>query len=315
MILVTGCAGFIGFHVARALLEKKIEVVGADNINDYYDPALKNARLKCLSDYENFYFHEIDICDRKALSDIFNRNNIEKICHLAAQAGVRYSLECPFVYQKSNNEGFLNMLECARNTGVKNFVYASTSSVYGANVKLPFSENDRTDTPISLYAATKKANEVTAYSYSHLFGIPCSGLRFFTVYGPYGRPDMALFIFTKAILEDRPIDVFNNGNMKRNFTYIDDVVSGVLLVLDTPLPYEIYNIGNNRAEELMSFVHEIEKTLGKKAIINFLPLQPGDVPATEADIRKISSLGYSPDTNIDVGVRRFVKWFREYYRI
>jgi UDP-glucuronate 4-epimerase len=228
---------------------------------------------------------------------------------------VRYSLTHPFVYQKSNNEGFLNILEMARKHSVHNFVYASSSSVYGSNTKLPFSESDRTDTPISLYAATKKANEVTAHCYSHLYGIPCSGLRFFTVYGPWGRPDMALFMFTKNILSGQTIDVFNNGKMKRNFTYIDDIVEGIVITLNNPVPYEVYNIGNSRAEELMDFIGEIEKNVSKKAIINYLPMQPGDVPATVADISKLQQLGYNPRTNIDEGIKKFVEWYREYYKV
>jgi UDP-glucuronate 4-epimerase len=315
MILVTGAAGFIGFHVARTLLEKHELVVGIDNINAYYDPSLKERRIAELKKYESFTFLKFDLCDFARLEKVFSTYSPSRVCHLAAQAGVRYSLSSPFVYQKANNEAFLNMLECTRHAGkkVKNFVFASTSSVYGKNKKLPFAEDDRTDTPISLYAATKKANEVTAHAYSHLFTIPCSGLRFFTVYGPWGRPDMALFLFTKAILENRPIDVFNYGKMKRNFTYIDDIVRGILLVLDNPLPFEIYNIGNNRAVELLDFINEIEKNLGKSAEKNMMPMQPGDVEATEADISKIEKLGYSPSTNVDIGVREFIKWYREYY--
>jgi UDP-glucuronate 4-epimerase len=313
MILVTGCAGFIGFHVASALLAKGVPVIGVDNVNDYYEPSLKERRLEILNSRRGFTFYKIDICDLPALKEVFANNKIRRVCHLAAQAGVRYSLENPFVYQRSNNEGFLNMLECARHNPVENFVYASTSSVYGSNTKLPFCESDRTDNPMTIYAATKKANEIAAHSYSHLFSIPTSGMRFFTVYGPWGRPDMALFIFTKAILEDKPINVFNQGKMTRNFTYVDDIVKGVLLALDNPRPYEIYNIGNNRTETLMDFIAEIEKNVGKKATINFMPMQPGDVPDTRADIEKLSALGYRPSTNIDVGVKNFVTWYREYY--
>jgi UDP-glucuronate 4-epimerase len=313
MILVTGCAGFIGFHLTRTLLQKGIRVVGIDNLNEYYDPQLKQRRLALLKQHDGFSFHKIDICDLEALRAVFAQNPIEKVCHLAAQAGVRYSLQNPFAYQKSNNEGFLNMLECVRAHTVKNFVFASTSSVYGKNTKLPFTESDVTDSPITLYAATKKANELTAHAYSHLFGIPCSGLRFFTVYGPWGRPDMALFLFTKAMLENRPIDVFNNGQMKRNFTYVEDIVQGIMLVLDHPRPFEIYNLGNNRTENLMEFIQEIEKNLGRKAVYNFLPMQMGDVPATEADISKIAALGFKPQTNIDVGVRNFIQWYKEYH--
>jgi len=313
MILVTGAAGFIGFHVCRRLLVDGVDVVGIDNINDYYDTSLKEARLAMLAANKNFEFHKLDICDYDGLQAVAGRYRPEKICHLAAQAGVRYSITNPFAYQKANNEGFLNILEIARHAKIDNFIYASSSSVYGGNTKLPFSESDRVDNPVSLYAATKRSNELTAHSYSHLYGIKCSGLRFFTVYGPWGRPDMALFLFTKAIAEGRPIDVYNRGEMTRNFTYIDDIVAGILLALKTPKPYEIYNIGNNRAERLLDFIAEIEKNLGKKAIMNFLPMQAGDVPATVADIEKLTQLGYSPSTNIVEGIRKFVEWYMEYY--
>jgi UDP-glucuronate 4-epimerase len=315
MILVTGAAGFIGFHVSKRLCSLGNEVVGIDNVNPYYDPSLKEARLRQLEASKGFHFQKMDICDYNGLVSLVKKYPLSKICHLAAQAGVRYSIENPFAYQKSNNEGFLNLIEIARHNNVENFVYASSSSVYGGNTKLPFSETDRVDSPISLYAATKRANELTAYCYSHLYGLKCSGLRFFTVYGPWGRPDMALFLFTKAILDGRPIEVFNQGTMKRNFTYIDDVVEGVLLALAHPVPYEIYNIGNSRAEDLMDFIREIEKNLGKKAIINYMPMQAGDVPATVADIEKLSKLGYCPKTNIDEGIRKFVEWYRGYYRV
>jgi UDP-glucuronate 4-epimerase len=314
LILVTGVAGFIGYHVAQKLLGQGEEVVGIDNVNAYYDPTLKQARLRRLEGTKGFFFQKLDICDYDGLKRLFSQYRFDKICHLAAQAGVRYSLTDPFAYQKSNNEGFLNLIELARHNKADNFVYASSSSVYGSNTKLPFAEGDRTDTPISLYAATKKANELAAHCYSHLFGLNCSGLRFFTVYGPWGRPDMALFKFTKAILAGEPIEVYNNGKMRRNFTYIDDIVEGVLLALDHPAAYEIYNIGNSRAEELMDFIREIEKNLGKKAEINYLPMQPGDVVATVADISKLQKLGYDPKTNIDVGIRNFVAWYREYFK-
>jgi UDP-glucuronate 4-epimerase len=313
MVLVTGAAGFIGFHIAKKMCDNGRSVVGIDNINSYYDPALKEARLAVLKKARGFEFFKIDICDFEGLKGVFSGRPIGMVCHLAAQAGVRYSLTDPFAYQKSNNEGFLNLLECARHRKVKNFVYASSSSVYGANTKLPFSEDDRTDAPISLYAATKRSNELVAHSYSHLFGINTTGLRFFTVYGPWGRPDMALFKFTKAILAGEPIDVYNNGRMRRNFTYIDDVVAGVQLALDRPVSCEIYNVGNGRAEELMDFIREIEKNLGKKAVLNMLPMQAGDVAATVADIEKLRKIGYEPRTNIDKGVRAFVAWYREYY--
>jgi UDP-glucuronate 4-epimerase len=314
LILVTGAAGFIGYHVAQKLCSRGEEAVGIDNLNAYYDPTLKTARLKRLEGIKGFAFQKLDICDYEGLKKLFSKYRFDKICHLAAQAGVRYSLTDPFAYQKSNNEGFLNLIELARHNNVKNFVYASSSSVYGSNTKLPFSEIDRTDTPISLYAATKKANELTAHCYSHLFGLKCSGLRFFTVYGPWGRPDMALFKFTRAILAGESIEVYNNGKMKRNFTYIDDIVEGVKLALDHPVPYEIYNIGNSRAEELMDFIREIEKNLDKKAEIKYLPMQPGDVAATVADISKLQKLGYDPKTNIDKGIKAFVEWYREYYK-
>jgi UDP-glucuronate 4-epimerase len=314
LILVTGVAGFIGFHTAEKLCGMGEEVVGIDNINSYYDPALKKARLALLKKNKRFIFYKLDLCNFAGLENLFAKHAIDRICHLAAQAGVRYSLTDPFVYQKSNNEGFLNLIELARRNGIKNFVYASSSSVYGSNTKLPFTEEDRTDSPISLYAATKKANELTAHSYSHLFGVPCSGLRFFTVYGPWGRPDMALFKFTKAIRAETPIEVYNNGNMKRNFTYIDDIVQGIEIVLNRPVPYEIYNLGNDKAEGLMEFIREIEKNLGKKAVVNFLPLQPGDVPATVADVSKMVKLGFKPKTDIDKGVKAFIDWYRGYYK-
>jgi UDP-glucuronate 4-epimerase len=315
MILLTGAAGFIGFHVALKLLDGGEEVVGIDNMNAYYDLSLKEARLSILKKREGFHFYKTDICDYDSLVSIASRYRFTAVCHLAAQAGVRYSLSHPFAYQKSNNEGFLCVLELARHHGVENFVYASSSSVYGGNTKLPFSESDRVDSPISLYAATKRANELTAHCYSHLFGLHCSGLRFFTVYGPWGRPDMALFKFTKSILAGVPIEVYNQGQMKRNFTYIDDIVQGICLTLANPMRYELYNIGNNRAEELLDFVKEIEKNCGTRAVIQYLPMQAGDVPATVADIAKLARLGYAPKTNIDVGIRNFIAWYRDYYHV
>ncbi len=313
MILITGVAGFIGFHLSQHYLRAGKTVIGIDNINSYYDPTLKQKRLDILSAHESFLFHKIDMCEYEKLEKVFTQHTPSKVCHLAAQAGVRYSLTHPFAYQKSNNEGFLNIIELARHNKVENFVYASSSSVYGANTKLPFAETDPVNNPISLYAATKRSNELVAHCYSHLYGLNCSGLRFFTVYGPWGRPDMALFLFTKAIIEGKPIDVYNNGKMKRNFTYIDDIVNGIVKVLDAPKAYELYNIGNSRAEELLDFITQIEKCAGKKAILNFLPMQPGDVPATMADIEKIRSLGFEPSTNIDKGIANFVQWYREYY--
>lgn len=313
-ILVTGSAGFIGFHLSKLLLENGNEVIGIDNLNDYYDVKLKKDRLKILTDLKQFKFCELDICNYESLELIFSENRIDSVCHLAAQAGVRSSIEFPFAYHKSNVEGFLNLLECIRKSPIKNFVFASSSSVYGGCEEFPFSESSLTDKPISFYAATKKSNEVTAYSYSHLYDIPCSGLRFFTAYGPWGRPDMALFLFTKNILKNKSINVFNYGKMKRNFTYIDDIIQGILLVIDKPSKYEIYNIGNDKTEELLDFIHEIENNLDKKAEMNLLPLQPGDIPKTEADISKISKLGYKPTTNINVGIKKFIDWYKWYYK-
>lgn len=315
MITITGAVGFIGYHVCLKLLNSGEHVIGIDNINNYYDPALKEARLSNLQKFENFHFFKVDICNFDKLQEIFTNFKSTKICHLAAQAGVRYSITNPFAYQKSNNEGFLNMLEIARKFKISNFVYASSSSVYGGNTKLPFSESDHVEKPISLYAATKRSNELTAHCYNHLYGIPCSGLRFFTVYGPWGRPDMALFIFTKAIIENKPIKIFNNGKMIRNFTYIDDIVDGVIRVINYPRPYEIYNIGNDKAENLMDFISEIEKNIGKKAIREFAPIQPGDVVETVADISKIKELGYVPATNIDSGIKEFISWYNSFYKI
>lgn len=314
MILVTGAAGFIGFHLCKNLVEFGNKIIGIDSINEYYDPELKKNRLKILKQNSNFTFFKTDLCDYKNIENIFNNNSIEIICHLAAQAGVRYSLTNPFAYQKSNNEGFLNIIELAKKYNIKNFVFASSSSVYGNNKKLPFSEEDPVDHPISLYAATKRSNELIAYSYSHLFNLNCSGLRFFTVYGPWGRPDMALFIFTKSIIDNKKIKIFNNGDMKRNFTYIDDIIDGIKRVIDHPKKYEIYNIGNNRAENLIDFIENIERCLGKKALREYLPMQPGDVKTTMADIKKIMRLGYNPKTNIPEGIKKFVKWYLEYYK-
>ncbi len=315
MILVTGAAGFIGYHVSAALARRGEQVLGIDNISEYYDPQLKRARVAQLEQARGFTFVQADICDYDTLQALFDAHAVDTVCHLAAQAGVRYSLEHPFAYQKANNEGFLNVIELARRHRVRNFVYASSSSVYGGSKELPFREDDRADCPVSLYAATKRSNELVAHCYSHLYGIPCSGLRFFTVYGPWGRPDMALFIFTKAILEGRPIDVYNHGNMVRNFTYVDDIVQGVMLTLDTPVACEVYNVGNDRAEHLLDFISAVEKALGREAKKRLLPMQPGDVPETVADISRIRALGYNPRTNIDTGVGAFVKWYREYYKV
>jgi UDP-glucuronate 4-epimerase len=314
--LVTGAAGFIGFHLCKKLLEAGNRVIGVDNLNKYYDVSLKNARLDILKPYEEFTFYKENIQNLSGLKGIFQRHPIHRVCNLAAQAGVRYSLKDPFAYNKSNLEGFLNLLELAREYRVSNFVYASSSSVYGNNKKIPFSVDDRVDQPVSLYGATKKANEVMAYAYSHLYHIPCTGLRYFTVYGPWGRPDMALFLFTEAILNDRPIRVYNYGRMKRDFTYIDDIVAGTIAALERPFPYEIFNLGNSNSVELLEFIRMIEEVLGKEAQKDMLPIQPGDVPATSADIQKSQEmLGFSPKTPIRDGIKKFLSWYREYYKV
>jgi len=331
-ILVTGAAGFIGFHTAQRLLARGDEVVGLDNLNEYYDVSLKKARLALLEKEPGFRFVKIDLADEKAMAELFAREKFRRVVHLGAQAGVRYSLEDPHAYVRSNVTGTLNVLEGCRHNGVEHLVYASTSSVYGANTKMPFSVHEIADHPLSLYAATKRANELMAHNYSALFGIPTTGLRFFTVYGPWGRPDMALFLFTRNILEGRPIDVFNYGHHKRDFTYIDDIVEGVVRATDrvaqpnpdwngdapdpasSKAPFRIYNIGNNRPVELMRYIEVIEECLGRKAEKNMLPMQLGDVPETFADIDDlVSDVGYRPATPIEVGVRRFVDWFCEYY--
>ncbi|MFO7599263.1 MAG: NAD-dependent epimerase/dehydratase family protein [Candidatus Desulfacyla sp.] len=315
-ILVTGSAGFIGFHLSKALLKKGYTVLGVDNLNPYYDVNLKRARLEILNPYEGFRFFEADIQDLGALKAIFNEHRITRICNLAAQAGVRHSLKDPFSYQKSNLEGFLNILELAREHRVQNLVYASSSSVYGNNTKSPYSVEDRVDHPISLYAATKKANELMAHAYSHLFEIPCTGLRYFTVYGPWGRPDMALFLFTDAILNKRPITVYNYGKMRRDFTYIDDIVEGTVQAIERPVPYDILNLGNSDSVGLMDFIRIIEEELGQEAEKEMLPLQPGDVPETVADIqRSRECLGFNPRTPLREGIRAFLTWYREYYSI
>jgi UDP-glucuronate 4-epimerase len=348
-ILVTGTAGFIGSFVAVRLVERGDEVVGVDNINEYYDVQLKYGRLARdgldrpkaeagewvkSKKYPTYRFKRMNLEDRQALQELFEKEEFDTVCHLAAQAGVRYSLVNPYSYIDANIVGFTNLLECCRHHKVKHLVYASSSSVYGLNEKYPFSVHDNVDHPISLYAATKKANELMAHTYSHLYNIPTTGLRFFTVYGPWGRPDMALFLFTKAILGNKPIDVFNHGKMKRDFTYIDDIVTGVLKILDkapagdpkwsgkdpdpsrSQGPYRIYNIGNNSPVELMEFIEAIEKALGKKAKKNFLPMQPGDVPATWADVNDlVEDFGYKPAVTVGEGVRNFVEWYREFYRV
>jgi UDP-glucuronate 4-epimerase len=313
--LVTGAAGFIGFNLCKKLLENGNRVIGLDNLNPYYDVSLKKARLERLKPHEEFFFNKADIEDLPKLKKIFRDQPIDRICNLAAQAGVRYSLIDPFSYQKSNLEGFLNLLEMAREHRVSNFVYASSSSVYGKNDTYPFSTEDRVETPVSLYGATKKANELMAHAYSHLFDIPCTGLRFFTVYGPWGRPDMALFLFTEAILKNKPIKVYNHGRMKRDFTYIDDIVDGTIAALDRPFPYEVFNLGNSNVIGLLDFIRVIEEGLGKKAKKEMLPMQPGDVPETSADIQKSRDmLGFNPKTSIKEGVGKFLTWYREYYK-
>jgi UDP-glucuronate 4-epimerase len=324
-VLVTGAAGFIGMHVALRLLMRGDHVVGIDNLSDYYDPSLKRARLDQLATHARFRFEKIDLVDLQALEHLFNEDRFDSVVHLAAQAGVRYSVTHPHTYAQSNLVGFLSVLEACRRHPVRQLVYASSSSVYGGNTKLPFSEADRVDHPVSLYAATKKANELMAYSYSHLYGIPATGLRFFTVYGPWGRPDMAIFKFTRAIIEGTPIQVFNHGHMQRDFTYIDDVAEGVVRVLDRPAvtstdaaptaPYRIFNIGNHEPVSLLEFIAVLEAALGKVATKELLPMQPGDVPATFADVTALSEWigGFSPHTPLRTGVARFVEWYRAYY--
>ncbi|MBW2992605.1 GDP-mannose 4,6-dehydratase [Candidatus Woesearchaeota archaeon] len=310
-ILVTGGAGFIGFYIVKALLDRGDSVVIVDNFNDYYNPKLKYARIKQIKGSKNLVVYRKDISKYKDMEKIFRKHKFDKICHMAAQAGVRYSLKDPIRYEIWNNLGTLNLLELCRKFGIKDFVYASSSSVYGGNKKIPFSEKDNVDSPISFYAATKKTNELYAHVYSHLYGLNCTGLRFFTVYGPFGRPDMALFNFVKRITEGKHIEVYNYGKMKRDFTYITDIVSGVLAAIDKPFSYEIFNLGNNKPVELNKFIKIIEKELGKKAKKKLMPIQPGDVPVTYANIDKAKKmLGYRPKTSIEEGVRKFIKWFK-----
>jgi len=331
-ILVTGAAGFIGFHTARALLDRGDHVVGLDNLNDYYDVTLKQARLAQLEGRNGFNFAKIDLADRSAMEDLFAREKFDRVIHLAAQAGVRYSIENPHAYVNSNLTGFMNILEGCRHCDVQHLVYASSSSVYGANTAKPFSIHQNVDHPLSLYGATKKSNELMAHTYAHLYGLPVTGLRFFTVYGPWGRPDMALFLFTSKILAGEPIDVFNNGEHSRDFTYIDDIVEGVVRSMDrvaepnenwsgdapdpgtSAAPYRLYNIGNNNPVQLMDYIACLEKALGKKAEKNFLPMQPGDVPETHADIDDLArDIGYQTATNIEDGIAKFIEWYRGYY--
>lgn len=315
-ILVTGAAGFIGFHLSQRLLARGDRVTGVDNLNAYYDVSLKEARLAKLRAHAGFTFVRADLADRKAMQTLFGSGKFDAIVNLAAQAGVRHSLLHPHDYIEANLTGFLNVLEGARHHGTGHLVYASTSSVYGTNVNLPFRETDDTDHPCSLYAATKKANELMAHSYAHLYGIPSTGLRFFTVYGPWGRPDMALFKFTKGILAGEAIPVYNRGQMDRDFTYIDDIVEGIVRVADQPAPYRIFNIGNNQRVPLMRYIEALEEALGKTAQLDLLPMQAGDVPATEADTSALdAAVGFKPATPVEVGVRRFVDWYREYYGV
>jgi len=314
-ILVTGSAGFIGFHLSKSLLERGERVVGLDNLNDYYSKKLKYDRNSILEKYDSYKFYHNDLCDIKALKKIF-KNKIDKICHLAAQAGVRYSIEDPYPYQKSNLEGFTNILEMARIYEIDNFVFASSSSVYGGNKKIPYSVDDNVMKPISFYGATKVANELMAYSYHYLYNISTCGLRFFTVYGPWGRPDMAYFNFTDNILKGNPIDVFNKGDMKRDFTYIDDIINGVVSSLEKSFDFEIFNLGNNKPINLLDFISILEEKLGKKAKKNILPIQPGDMKETYADISKSKKiLGFEPRTNITEGLSKFIEWYKNYYNI
>ncbi|GFE85609.1 NAD-dependent epimerase [Steroidobacter agaridevorans] len=331
-LLLTGAAGFIGFHTAQILLARGDEVVGLDNLNDYYDVSLKQARLGILQKFPNFRFVKLDVADREGMAALFKQEKFQRVIHLAAQAGVRYSIQNPLAYIDSNVVGFANILEGCRHNGAGHLVYASTSSVYGANTKMPFSVHQNVDHPLSFYAATKKANELMAHTYAHLYQLPVTGLRFFTVYGPWGRPDMALFLFTKNILAGKPIDVFNYGNHRRDFTYVDDIAQGVVRAVDRPAqsnadwnsdepdpatskaPYRLYNIGNNSPVELMKYIECIEQNLGKKAQKNLLPLQAGDVPDTSADVDDlVRDVGYRPATPVEEGVRRFIEWYVGYY--
>ncbi len=333
-ILVTGAAGFIGYHVSEKLLQDGYEVTGIDDLNDYYDIKLKEDRRGLLENYPGFKFYKTDISETEELMELFSRVQPQRVISLAAQAGVRYSITNPHAYGASNLQGFLNILEGCRQNGVEHLVYASSSSVYGANTSKPFKVSDNVDHPVSLYAATKKANELMAHSYSHLYGLPCTGLRFFTVYGPWGRPDMAYFLFTKAIFEGLPIKVFNNGQMKRDFTWIGDIVEGIVASMNripspdpewngkspdpgtSYVPWRVYNIGNNKPVKLMDFIHTLEKLIGKQAEKEYLPMQPGDVPETFADIDDlIMELGYRPDTPLEEGLRQFVAWYRDYYKV
>ncbi len=333
-ILVTGAAGFIGSQLSKHLLARGDEVIGLDNLNDYYDVNLKKARLAQLKGQANFKFVKLDLKNRSAVAELFIQEKFNKVMNLAAQAGVRYSIKNPYAYVDSNIIGFVNLLEGCRHNNIEHLVFASSSSVYGLNTKMPFSVHHNVDHPISLYAASKKANELMAHTYAHLYGLPTTGLRFFTVYGPWGRPDMALFKFTKGIIEDQPIDIYNNGNMQRDFTYIDDIVEGVIRVIDkipqanpnwsgnmpdpctSPAPYQLYNIGNNNPVELMYYIETLEKALGKKAKKNLLPMQAGDVPATYADVADLErDVGFKPRTSVEEGIGKFVEWYQDYFKI
>ncbi len=333
-LLVTGVAGFCGMHIALRLLQRNDEVIGIDSCNDYYAPSLKRARLDQLAPYPNFTFRGIDICDQSALNALFAAEQFDRVVHLAAQPGVRYSLQNPGAYIQSNIVGFTNILEACRDHEVQHLVYASSSSVYGANTKVPFSEHDNADHPVSLYAATKKANELLAHSYSHLFGLPTTGLRYFTVYGPWGRPDMSPWLFTSAILEGRPIKVFNHGRMQRDFTFVDDIAKATIAVLDTiptpdagfdpqhPTPatsharFRVYNVGNEQPVQLLHFIETLEKALGHEAVKDFLPMQPGDIEVTRANVSVLrAAIGFTPSTPIEVGIPRWVDWYRTYHRL
>lgn len=333
-ILVTGAAGFIGSTLSHKFLQRGDEVIGLDNLNNYYDVSLKEARLARLTPQSNFKFVKLDVADREEMPELFKTERFDRVVHLAAQAGVRYSLENPHAYIDANIVGFMNILEGCRHTDVENLVYASSSSVYGANTSMPFSIHDNIDHPVSMYAATKKANELMAHTYSHLFGLPTTGLRFFTVYGPWGRPDMSLFLFTKNILEGKPIDVFNYGDHQRDFTYIDDIAEGVVRCTDkiavanpdwsgdkpdpgtSRAPYRVYNIGNNNPVHLLTFIETLEDALGMKAEKNLLPLQPGDVPATYANVDDlVKDMGYKPSTSIETGIKNFVNWYKDFYKV
>lgn len=316
MILVTGAAGFIGYHVARNLLQKGHRVAGLDIVNDYYSPQLKWDRIGELKSFGEFSFHQLDLCDKPGLDKLFGDSGFSQVINLAAQAGVRYSLKHPEAYQQSNLEGFLNILEMCRHHKVDNLIYASSSSVYGKNTKIPFSENDTLEGQISLYGATKRANELMAHTYSHLYGLSTTGLRFFTVYGPWGRPDMAMYLFTEAILNGKQISVFNYGHMKRDFTYIDDIVDGVTACLDHKFEYEIFNLGNNKPVELLYLIELMEQKLGREANKLMLPIQPGDCEATYADITRANRLlGFEPRTSIEEGLDRFINWYKNYFNI